>query len=161
MKPTYIAILIALLTAIVLFWLGIFSFAANKDENLPNAVRFGDVVVNVGVAHTSKQRAKGLMYRESLGENEGMLFIFSSEGKHLFWMANTYIPLDIIWINSDMKVVHIEKNVPPCIQPIKLQNLCKLYKPEDYAKYVVEVNAGWSANHNVDLETEVELITEQ
>ncbi len=108
-----------------------------------SGVKIGEAFVKVEIADTVAKRAKGLMFRKSLSENEGMLFIFPLEGKHTFWMANTYIPLDIIWISSDMKVVHIEENVPPCTETGSLQALCKLYRPGEDAKYVLEVKAGW------------------
>lgn len=158
MKSVHIAVLIGVVTTIVLLWLGISSFATKDDANLPKMVKFGNSIVNVKVAHTSKQRAKGLMYTESMKEDDGMLFIFPYERQHTFWMANTYIPLDIIWINENMEIVHIEENVPSCTQPIKLQNLCKIYKPEAPAKYVVETNAGWTAENSITTDTPVEFM---
>jgi len=157
-KSVPVAILLAVAATILLLWVGISTLRTSADEASPKLVRFGEHLVSVEVAQTSKKRAKGLMYRETLGEDEGMLFIFPSEAKHTFWMANTYIPLDIIWIDKDMNIVYIEENAPPCTQPIKLQNLCKLYEPETPAKYVVEVNGGWSQRHKVTLETPVEFI---
>ena len=118
-------------------------------ENI-SAVKIGNAIVQVELADTVIKRTKGLMFRKSLGENEGMLFIFPSKGKHTFWMANTYIPLDIIWIGADMKIVHIEENVPPCTETGKLQAMCRVYRPDDTAKYVLEVNGGWSEKHKVE-----------
>lgn len=66
------------------------------------------------IAKTVIERAKGLMFREKLDENKGMLFIFPTVEKHGFWMKNTLIPLDIIWIDESNKVVYIKKNVLPC-----------------------------------------------
>ena len=158
MKSVHVAILIGVITTIGLFWLGISSFATKADTNLPKEVKLGNSIINVKVAHTAKQRAKGLMYTENLGENEGMLFMFPSEAKHTFWMANTYLSLDIIWINENMEIVHIAENVPSCTQPIKLQNLCKIYKPTAPAKYVVETNAGWTARNSITASTPIEFI---
>ena len=56
------------------------------------------------------------MFRESLNENSGMLFIFPKEDFHNFWMKNTLIPLDIIWINSAKEIVFIENNAQPCLK---------------------------------------------
>lgn len=76
------------------------------------------------------------MYRESLGENEGMLFIFDEETIHAFWMKNTLIPLDAVWISSDYKIVDIQ-TMTPC-----KESLCSNYIPAGISKYVLEVNAG-------------------
>ncbi len=129
---------------------------ANKMGGTKNIshVKIGDTIVKVELADTVAKRTKGLMFRKSLGENEGMLFIFPSEGKHAFWMANTYIPLDIIWIGSDMKIVHIEENVQPCTVEgsamDKLRDMCRTYGPEEDAKYVLEVGAGWINRNDID-----------
>lgn len=101
-------------------------------------------VVEVEIAETPQERSKGLMYRNSLDEDKGMLFIFPVESVHQFWMKNTYIPLDIIWINSKMNVVHVESDVPPCEELV-----CPRYGPAKSAKYVLEVNAGWANRHKV------------
>ncbi len=112
----------------------------NKDTQ---RIKIGEKEVFVEIADTPAKRAKGLMFRKSLDENEGMFFIFENEGYHSFWMANTYIPLDIIWFDSDMNIVHIERNVPTCTETGNLRALCKSYRPGKKAKYVLEVNAGW------------------
>ena len=77
------------------------------------------------------------MYRKELDKNKGMLFIFDKEGIYPFWMKNTLIPLDIIWIDSNDKVVFISQNVQPCKNLI-----CPSIFPTVKAKYVLEVNAG-------------------
>lgn len=97
--------------------------------------------LTVEIADTTAKRARGLMYRKELGKNKGMLFIFPNSAKHSFWMANTKIPLDIIWMDENYNVVHVEKNVPPCSS--KNIILCPQYTPKTSAKYVLEVNAGW------------------
>jgi uncharacterized membrane protein (UPF0127 family) len=92
---------------------------------------------SVELAKTSAEQEKGLMYRESLDENAGMLFIFNKEGIYPFWMKNTLIPLDMIWIDANNKVVFIGQNVQPCKTFI-----CPSVVPSVKAKYVLEVNAG-------------------
>ena len=83
------------------------------------------------------------MNRESLNQNAGMLFIFQEEGVYPFWMKNTLIPLDIIWINKDKKIIHIEKNVQPC-----KAGPCPSYSPEKQALYVLEINTGLSERYS-------------
>lgn len=89
------------------------------------------------VARTPEERARGLMYRESLDADKGMLFIFEKEGDYAFWMKNTLIPLDIIWINADKRIVHISKNTPPCMEVP-----CPVYSAGTNALYVIELNSG-------------------
>ncbi|MFA6981541.1 MAG: DUF192 domain-containing protein [Patescibacteria group bacterium] len=97
--------------------------------------------LTVEIADSQKKRTIGLMGRGHLDENKGMLFIFQNEAKHGFWMANTKIPLDIIWMDKDYNVVHVEQNVQPCTSKILVN--CPTYSPGSPAKYVLEVNAGW------------------
>ncbi|MDD2665965.1 MAG: DUF192 domain-containing protein [Methanocellales archaeon] len=93
----------------------------------------------VELATTPDERARGLMFREHLDPDKGMLFIFEEEGVHPFWMKNTLIPLDIIWISEDKEVVFISKNTQPCEADI-----CPSINPDKKAKYVLEVNGGVS-----------------
>lgn len=94
---------------------------------------------NVEVADTESKRTVGLMYREFLDQDKGMLFVFDKPGEHGFWMKNTKIPLDIIWVSEEKTIVHIEKEVPPCIE-LK----CESYSPSTEALYVLEINSGLS-----------------
>ena len=74
-------------------------------------VCFENNCFDVDIALTESEKEKGLMYVEHLNENKGMLFVFENEGQHSFWMKNTLIPLDILWIDEDLNINHIEKNV--------------------------------------------------
>ncbi|MEK7540985.1 MAG: DUF192 domain-containing protein [Patescibacteria group bacterium] len=89
------------------------------------------------IAKTPLETSKGLMFRKNLEQDKGMLFVFKKEAKYSFWMKNTLIPLDIIWINKDKKVVFISENAQPC----KWYS-CYSIKPTAEAKYVLEVNSG-------------------
>ena len=77
------------------------------------------------------------MFREELDSNEGMLFIFNDEAAYSFWMKNTLIPLDIIWLNRGKEVVFISKNVQLCEN-----DSCPLISSNKKALYVLELNAG-------------------
>lgn len=144
------------------------SFTSNKNTNLEKGndkntiiVTLGNKEIKVEIAKTVYQKTKGLMFRKELEKNTGMLFIFDNEARHAFWMANTYIPLDIIWISKDKKIVHINENTPPCdssnsdniaIKTIQnMKNSCTLYTPKEKALYVLEVNAGWLKENNIKL----------
>lgn len=93
------------------------------------------------VARTIHQKNKGLMNRPSLGEKEGMIFVSSMEIPQAFWMKNTLIPLDMIFLDKDGKVLNIETALPePGVSDLQL----KLYKSIAPAKYVIELNKGTS-----------------
>lgn len=102
-----------------------------------NQICFKNNCFEVELAQTTEQQARGLMFRKYLEPNKGMLFIFQNEAKHSFWMKNTLIPLDIIWLNSNKKVVFINKNTLPC----QIEE-CPAITPTDNAKYVLELNGG-------------------
>ncbi|MDD5146456.1 MAG: DUF192 domain-containing protein [Candidatus Pacebacteria bacterium] len=100
-------------------------------------VCFGGNCFRVELAQTEAERNKGLMFRDKLGPDRGMLFIFEQEGLYPFWMKNTLIPLDMIWINQNKEVVFIVENVQPCVQ-----DFCPSINPDINASYVLELNAG-------------------
>ena len=101
--------------------------------------------VNVEIADDNEEITKGLMYRENLNENEGMLFIFDDENYQTFWMKNTLIPLDIIFIDKNFKIVDI-KNAVPC-----REDPCTLYKSIKPAKYILEVNSNFTVGNDVKI----------
>ena len=114
------------------------------NKNNPETSEESKVCINnkcfiVEIADTLEQRTKGLMNRQSLAQDKGMLFVFDQEANHSFWMKNTLIPLDIIWINKDKQVVDIEENIQPC-----KTDPCQRYNPDQKANYVLELNAGQS-----------------
>ncbi|MDP8212990.1 MAG: DUF192 domain-containing protein [Candidatus Zapsychrus exili] len=107
---------------------------------LENQVCFKDSAescFNVELAVTDEELQRGLQFRGVLFEHAGMLFVFKQAAQHAFWMKNTLLPLDMIWLDNEGVVVHIEQNAPPC----KTDN-CAIYQPESQANYVLEVNAG-------------------
>ena len=99
--------------------------------------------IEIELADTPQKREMGLMYRTSMKENQGMLFIFDTEERQSFWMKNTEIPLDIIFVNEEKTVVHIAENC----EPYSLKQIPSF----EYAMYVVEVNAGYMRKNNVQV----------
>jgi hypothetical protein len=93
----------------------------------------------VELAVTPDARARGLMFRKHLNKDRGMLFIFEEEDIHPFWMKNTLIPLDILWINSRREIVFMSKKTQPCIL-----DPCPVIQPDKKAKYVLELQGGIS-----------------
>jgi uncharacterized protein len=88
----------------------------------------------IEIADTADERSLGLMFRDSL--EGGMLFIYQDLGRHNFWMKNTLIPLDIIWMNEDLEVIYVES-----VQPCKTES-CPSYGPDEDSMYVLELNIG-------------------
>lgn len=117
----------------VLFFLVFFVSACATDSQ----VCFSGKCFYVEVVSRPSEMAKGLMFRKSLDYDKGMLFIFEKFSEHNFWMKNTLIPLDIIWIDENNKVVFIKKNAQPC-----KDGLCESIRSGEKAKYVLEVNTG-------------------
>lgn len=104
----------------------------------------------VELAETPEQKAKGLMHREFLPVNQGMLFIFDNEKPRTFWMKNTLIPLDMVFINSNLNVVDIKQAVPCTKEP------CELYQSAP-AQYVLEVNSGIAEEKEIKIGSKMEL----
>ena len=104
----------------------------------------GGVQVQAEIVDTPETIERGLMFRKSLGPNEGMLFMFEHSGFYPFWMKNTLIPLDIVWIDERWRVVSVAESVPPC-----RADPCPTYPPAGNARYVVEVAAGFARTHRV------------
>lgn len=109
-------------------------------------VCFKEQCVRTEIARTQEAFYRGLQFRDSLGQNEGMLFIFPMSQIHSFWMKDTRIALDIIWLDHFRRVVHIAKNVPPC-----KKDPCPIYSPSSEALYVLEVNASWTDRFGVQV----------
>lgn len=117
--------------------------AAGEDEVSGPSVTFPDgFVVRVEIAADDESRAQGLMYRNELRAGTGMLFVFPHDGTFSFWMKNTIIALDMIWIDATGRVVDIEHDVPPC----EVED-CPSYGPDAPARYVLEVAAGVARQH--------------
>src|SRR3989344_5827459 len=134
-KKKYLTYGILILTLAILFI--VFVFYTNK---IPN-VCFSKNCFLVEIANTNEERAIGLMFREIMDVDSGMLFIFDETGVYSFWMKNTKIPLDMLWINENKSVVFIVKNVQPCEQ-----ESCQIINPQILARFVLEINANLSEN---------------
>lgn len=107
-------------------------------------VKIDNLEIKVEVAETNEERAKGLSNRTQLDNKSGMVFVFPKDSKPVFWMKDTKIPLDIIWIN-DNKIIDIEKNVQPELGVT--DNKLRRYPAPSEIDYVLEVNGGFSDNN--------------
>lgn len=124
----------------------------SESERLPKTTVLipPSIQVEVEVAYTDESRSKGLMYRDSMPEDAGMLFVFSDLDRHTFWMKNTLIPLDLIWLNERKEIVYFV-TAPPCNS-----DPCSTYEPLQKAKYVLELNGGFLKKHNIALGARLE-----
>jgi uncharacterized membrane protein (UPF0127 family) len=98
--------------------------------------------IDAEIAEGLHERVKGLMFREHLGPDQGMLFLFPVEEPRSFWMKNTPLPLDILFLDSERTVVSIRKDTVPYSE--------KSVQSERPARYVVEVNAGFVDRHGIE-----------
>jgi len=122
----------------------------DKPDTRPRVIfagASGDAVAHVEVVSTEPEIMKGLMYRQYLAPDDGMLFLMGAEDNWHFWMKNTLIPLDIIFITRDFTVAGILYNMKPMDQTSKHVGKQSLY--------VLEVNAGWAKPHGVAEGTKV------
>ena len=104
----------------------------------------GGKTFSVEIADTQEEHALGLMYRDSMPADHGMIFLFPNEAPRRFWMKNTRIPLDIMYFDKDLKLVSISADTPPC----RVSN-CPSYSSKAPAQYVLELNAGLAASLGV------------
>lgn len=113
-----------------------FSGAASAE-----CLKVANVPVTVEIAKTETEHAKGLMFRETLPANTGMWFMFGQPHRSSFWMKNTFIPLDIIFVSRDLHVLSIFENAKPF-------DLRPIASPVPYW-YVLEVPAGFAKKHQL------------
>jgi uncharacterized protein len=104
--------------------------------------RSGELHVKVELARSDPERMKGLMFRQSLDSGRGMLFLFERPDHLKFWMKNTYIPLDMIFIGADRRIVGIEENAEPLTLSPR--------GPDGESQFVLEVPGGWTRAHGVE-----------
>jgi uncharacterized protein len=124
----------------------------SKDRYLKSNVTINGFKLTADLALTNKQIEKGLSVKDKLKENEAMLFVFGESAKRSFWMKDMKFPIDIIWLDSDGNVVHIEQNLQPCVSVL----ICTSYIPNIESQYVLETVAGFTQRHNVSVGTDID-----
>lgn len=107
-------------------------------------VTIGGKVVSVRVADTDASRIQGLSGTASLGANEGMLFVFDVPGRWGMWMKDMQYSLDMVWMNSDKKIVYLAQNVSPSTYP-------NTFLPDTDSLYVLELSSGFVAANHVEV----------
>ena len=109
-------------------------------ETGPAVILPNGSMIRVEIAADDDTRAQGLMYRESVAEDRGMLFLFRDSAMRPFWMKNTLVPLDIIWIDDGFRIVDISAQTPPC-----RTDPCPSYPPKGQSRFVLELAGGQAA----------------
>ncbi len=134
-----------LISLTIVTLMSIFSPAILADENICDILIVSKserkIHLQVEIARTYRERQKGLMFRELLAEDRGMLFVFSREKQMKFWMKNTSIPLSIAFISKDGIINEIYQ-----MEPFRINPPCTSKEP---AMYAIEVNRGWFKKHNI------------
>ena len=105
-------------------------------------ISIGSTSISVEIANTPQKRIQGLSGRSTLPEGHGMLFVFDGEGDWGIWMKDMKFSIDIIWADNDGKIVTIARNVAPQTYP-------NAFYPEEPARYVLEVPAGFTETHGI------------
>jgi len=109
-------------------------------------VELGGQRYDVEIADNDDERARGLMFRDQMAADHGMLFIHEREEPLAYWMKNTHIPLDILYFDNGLRLVSQQRDVPPCA----LGDGCPPYPSDAPARYVLELNAGEAEKLHLD-----------
>jgi len=117
-----------------------------------------DVPLEVQIADTEPRRVRGLMFQDQLPYDQGMIFVFDKPGLYSLWMLNMQFSLDMMWFDEDGKIVHIEKDVPPCKTPLEIA-ACQSIIPEGQAVYVLEVTSGFVEQNNITNDSVLSIIS--
>lgn len=120
--------------------LSLYGFKAAAQKNSHAELSIGLYSIRAEIAATPAARTQGLMYRQFLPDDDGMLFVFEDKAFHCFWMRNTRIPLSIAFIADDGKIVNIED-----MQAMTETNHC----PNQAIRYALEMNRGWFAKKGI------------
>ncbi len=122
---------------------------SQNQEDSKLFIQSGDdtTLVYVEIADEPHELNQGLMFRENLELDRGMFFVFDDERTLSFWMKNTLIPLDMLFVDADFRIVDIKENVPPC-----KEDPCPSYPSKKPAKYVLEVNAGFVLKNDIKID---------
>ena len=130
----------SIIATIFIFAAGL--FLIKKDNNSYKKIKLGDVILKTEIALSADEKQKGLSGRDYMTKNRAMLFVFRQSGSYSFWMKDMKFPIDIIWLDDGLKIIGLEKNINPNTFPEK-------FSPPSPAKFVLEVNGGWSDENKI------------
>lgn len=137
-------LLVALIISVII--LSFIIMQPLKEKGVSVSFSGKNITITAEVADTPYMQEKGLMVRQSLPDGNGMFFIFENQGNLRFWMKNTLIPLDMLFISENFTIVNISGNAQPCIS-----DPCRIYSSVIPAKYVLEVNAGFAEKNGIKI----------
>ena len=117
-----------------------------------------DIALQVMIADTEPRRVRGLMFEDQLPYDQGMIFVFEKSGLYSLWMLNMQFSLDMIWFDQNGKIVHIEKDVPPCKTALEIA-ACQSIVPNGEAVYILEVTSGFIDQNNITTDSVLKIIS--
>lgn len=133
---------------VILILVSVFLFTQNFSTS-QNILRIGSNNLKIEIVIDPSDKAKGLSGRESLSDDNGMLFVYEEPSIYSFWMKDMNFAIDIIWIDKNKKVIDITHDVRPESYP-------KTFSSQSPAQYILEVNSGWAEKHAVEIEDSAE-----
>jgi uncharacterized membrane protein (UPF0127 family) len=122
-------------------------------------IKIDDVTLQVQIADTKPLQTRGLMFQEKLPYDQGMLFVFESDDTRSMWMLNMQFALDLLWLDSDGNVVHIEKDAQPCKSALETMACTFTNGNGKPAKYVLEVTSGFVDMFNITENSKLQIIS--
>lgn len=114
---------------------------SRRNVTLPNGAK-----ISAEIKATPADRATGMMYRDRLDADKGMLFVHEVPGNYSYWMHNCRIPLDIVWLNPDKQIVEMSPETPPCQTEA---SQCPNYGGKQISQFVIELQSGSIARHGL------------
>ena len=121
-------------------------------------IKVDEIPIEVQIADSEPRRVRGLMFQDQLPYDQGMIFVFDQPGLYSLWMLHMQFSLDMIWFDQDGKVVHIEKDVPPCKTALEITT-CQSIIPDGEALYVLEVTSGFVEQNNIGKDSLLTIIS--
>jgi uncharacterized membrane protein (UPF0127 family) len=137
----------------LLIGLAVCSLARTPKEDYIQVFFPNGKIITAELAVSDAERARGLMNREKINSDQGMLFVFEYADVHSMWMKNMLIPLDFLWLDREQRIVHVEENIPPCEK-----DPCPSYASKIPAMYVLELKAGSIQGNGLKLYDKVNFI---
>ena len=123
-------------------------FFISSNTFSADEIKINDLLTNIEVASNPNDRRKGLMYRKSLSEDHGMFFVWEYRKRQCMWMRNTYIPLNVAYIDTKGKILEIYEMLP-----LSEDSICSKKR----VKYALEVNLDWFKRNNVNVGDQMDI----
>ena len=149
--------------AVIIGIIGVLTIPADSklaEVKFPRGtIKLDNKMLDVQIAETDAQRVRGLMFQDSLPDDQGMIFVFSQEQVVPIWMLNMQFPLDIIWFDANGNVLNIAKNVPPCKSALETATCTVQNADGKKAMYVLEVTGGFTDKFHITESSKMQIIS--